>query len=341
MFDLFRSRDKAVRIMLGGLLGIVALSMLVYLIPGAGMPTGGRDEQVVAEIGKDIVTTREIDRLVQDRIRGRQVPAEMIHYVLPQLIDQTISERAVAFQARRMGFEVSDANLANTIRSFPNLADLPPDQYRAAVEQMGFASVPDFESNVRAQMYLVALQDVAGAGIVVTPQEVQKEFERRNDKIKLQYIGFDASKLKAEVKTTPQEVQTFFNASRAQFTMPETRSFDLIVADPQRIAETIQISDAQMQQYYNSHRDQFRSPERVKVRHILLSTASKPPAEVAKIKAKAEGLLKQVKGGADFAELAKQNSDDPGSKGNGGDLGWVVRGQTVKNFENSAFSLKP
>jgi peptidyl-prolyl cis-trans isomerase D len=115
----------------------------------------------------------------------------------------------------------------------------------------------------------------------------------------------------------------------------------LIIADQQKVAESIQVSDAQMQQYYNSHRDQFKTPERVKVRHILLTTTGKSKEEIAKIKTKAEGLLKQIRGGADFAELAKQNSDDPGSKANGGDLGWVVRGQTVKNFETAAFSLKP
>jgi peptidyl-prolyl cis-trans isomerase D len=176
---------------------------------------------------------------------------------------------------------------------------------------------------------------------VVTPDEVQREFNRRNEKIKLEYIEFNPISLQSEVKSTPQELQAYFNARRGQFTMPETRTFEMIVVDPQKVAASIQVSDAQVAQYYNSHRDQFRTPERVKVRHILLSTAGKPKEEVAKIQAKAEGLLKQVKAGGDFAALAKQNSDDPGSKDNGGDLGYVVRGQTVKNFETAAFALKP
>ena len=342
MFDLFRSRDKAVRIMLGGLLGIVALSMLIYLIPGAGgMPSGGNNEQVIAEIGKEAVTTREIDRIIQERIRGRQLPPEMVPFVIPQLIDQAISERAVAYQAKRMGFEVSDTALANTIRSFPNLPDLPPDQYRAAVEQMGFASVTDFENNVRTQLYLTDLQTVAAEGLLVTPKEVQAEFARRNEKIKLEYIAFDANKLKSEVKVNPTELQAFFKTAASQFPVPEARSFQLIIADQQKVAESIQVSDAQMQQYFSSHRDQFRTPERVKARHILLMTTGKSKEEIAQIKTKVEGILKQIRGGADFAVLAKMNSEDPGSKANGGDLGWVVRGQTVKNFETAAFSLKP
>ncbi|MGI8741161.1 MAG: peptidylprolyl isomerase [Bryobacteraceae bacterium] len=341
MFDLFRSRDKVVRIMLGGLLGIVALSMLLYLIPGAGMPSSNRDDQIVAEIGKDAVTTREVDRIVRDQVRGQQLPPEMVNFVIPQLIDKTISERAVAYQAQRMGFQVTDATLANAIRSFPNFSEMSPAQYTGAVQQMGFASVPDFENDIRTQLYLTDLQTVSNEGLLVTPLEVKREFDRRNEKVKIQYISFDAAKLKSQVKVTPAELQAYFKSVSTQFPLPETRTFELIVADPQKVAESIQVSDAQMQQFYNSHRDQFRTPERVKVRHILLSTVNKPPEETAKIKAKAEGLLKQIKAGGDFAELAKQNSDDPGSKANGGDLGWVVRGQMVKNFENATFSLKP
>ena len=120
--------------------------------------------------------------------------------------------------------------------------------------------------------------------------------------------------------------------------MPETRDLQLIVADQAKVADTIQVTDAQIQDYYNAHKDEYRTPERVHARHILLSTANKPKDEVPKIQAQAEALLKQIKAGADFAELAKKNSQDPGSAAKGGDLGWVSRGQMVKNFEDAVFT---
>ena len=342
MFNLFRSRDKLVRIMLGGLLGVVALSMLLYLIPGGTSYTGANDDQVVAEIGKEPLTVHEVDRAIQERIRGREIPAEMISYVLPQIIDQMITEKAAAYQAQRMGFRVSDADLADSIRSLsPNIATMPPDQYRMFVEQAGFASVPEFENAFREQRFLMDLQSMAEQDVVISPQEVRVEFNRRNEKIKLEYIVFDPAKLKSEVKATPEDLKTYFNTNRGNFMTPEVRGFEMIVADQAKVAESIQVTEAQERQYYSTHRDQYMTPERVHERHILLSTAGKPKEEVPKIKAKAEDLLKKIKGGADFAELAKQNSDDPGSKTNGGDLGWVVRGQMVKPFEDASFSLKP
>lgn len=340
MFNLFRSRDKAVRIMLGGLLLLVAFSMLIYLIPGAGVPSTSSRSEVVAEIGKDTLTTQDIQRILQDKIRSNHYPAEVLQFLVPQMIDQAISDRALVFEAKRLGFEVSDADLAYTIRSIPNMGSLPPDQYRNYVESMG-RTVPQFEDDVRNNSYALRLQDVNLAGVVVTPQEVESEFNRINEKIKVEYIAFDPAKMKSDVKPTPQDLQTYFAHMRGTFTIPETRSFELVVAEPARIMATLEVGDAQLHEYYDSHRDQFRTPERVKVRHILLMTQGKPKDQVDKMKAKAEDLLKQIKGGGDFAALAKANSEDPGSKANGGDLGWVVRGQTVKNFETAAFSLKP
>jgi peptidyl-prolyl cis-trans isomerase D len=92
---------------------------------------------------------------------------------------------------------------------------------------------------------------------------------------------------------------------------------------------------------YEINKENYRMPERVHARHILLTTTDRPKEEIPKIKTRAEDLLKQLKQGADFAELAKKDSQDPGSAAKGGDLDWVVRGQTVKPFEDAAFSLKP
>lgn len=341
MFDLFRSRAKAVRIMLGAMLGVVALSMLVYLIPGSGVTTADTGaDQVLADIGKSKLTVGDIQQQLRSDIQNNRLPPSYVSTYLPQLIDQSIAERAVAYEAQQLGFRISDRDLANIIRSFP-FATLPPDQYQQYVEQQMGVSVPDFEENVRLKSYEDAIQMIVSEGVIVTPAEAEAQYRKLNEKIKIDYIGFSPAKFSAELKPTAVDIDAYFAKNKGFFTRPETRDLQLIVADQAKVADTIQISDQQIQDYYNAHKDEYRTPERVHARHILLSTANKPKDEVAKIQAQAEALDKQIKGGADFAELAKKNSQDPGSAQKGGDLGWVSRGQMVKNFEEAVFTLQP
>src|SRR5215217_4045267 len=116
MFDLFRSREKSVRILLGFLLLVVAASMLVYLLPQYNQGGSSANDVVVAEIGGDVITLPEVQRLVQMTMRNRQLPAEILPNYLPQMIDQMITERAMFLQAQNLGFQVSDADVAMTIQ---------------------------------------------------------------------------------------------------------------------------------------------------------------------------------------------------------------------------------
>ncbi len=340
MFDLFRSRAKAVRILLGAMLGVIALSMLVYLIPGSGMTTAAdTGDQVVAEIGKSNVTVAQIQQQLKNVLQNKQLPPDLAATYVPQIVDQAIAERAVSYEAEQLGFRISDKDLADAVRSFP-FSTLPPDQYQQYVEQNTGMTVQEFEDNVRLKSYEDSIMNIAEEGIIVTPAEVEAEYRKRNEKIKVDYIGFDPSKMITTIKPTPDEINTYYARNRGFYNLPETRSVQLIVVDQAKVAATIPVSDAQIQNYYNSHLDQYRTPARVHARHILLSTTNKPKDEVPKIKAQAEDILKQLKGGASFEELAKKYSQDPGSAQKGGDLGWVSRGQMVKNFEDSVFSLK-
>jgi peptidyl-prolyl cis-trans isomerase D len=341
MFDIFRSRTKAVRIMLGAMLGVIALSMLVYLIPGTGMTTTAADsgDQVVAQIGGSDVTVGDIQQQLKNRLQNQQLPPDLAATYIPQLVDQAIAERAVAYEAEQLGFRISDRDLAETLRSIP-VANQAPDVYRQAIEQQYGITVANFEDNVRVKSYEDAITNLAEEGIVVTPAEVEEEYRKNNEKIKIDYIGLDPSKVASTLKSTPEQVSAYFARNRNFYRLPETRNVQMIVADQAKVAQSIPVGDTQVQSFYNSHLDQYRTPERVRARHILLSTTNKPKDEVAKIRAQAEDLLKQLKAGADFAELAKKSSQDTASAVKGGDLGWVSRGQMVKNFEDTVFTLK-
>ena len=344
MFELFRSRDKAVRYLLTALLMMVALSMVTYLIPGGGSGASNTPDPVVAEVGGEPITYREVLTGLQGAMRNKTFPPEMVQNYIPEFVNQMISERALAYQAKSMGFIITDQDLADSIRAmlpqvFPN-GQVNADLYRGFLQQQGY-TVPDFEANVRKQMMLTRLRNLALEGMIVTPQEVELEYRRRKESAKVDYFTFAPDKFRGQVTISPADVQAYFAANRAQFKQVERRSVDLMVIDEAKIAAGFQVTDSDLRAAYDGAKDRFRTPDRVNVRHILLMTTNKKPEEIPAIENKAKDLLKQIKAGADFAELAKKNSEDPGSAPKGGEYGWMVKGQTVANFERAAFALKP
>lgn len=342
MFDLFRSRTKSVRYLLGGLLSLVALSMVVTLIPGFGTPSNP-NRDVLATVGDTELTSQQMHRALSIQMREGKLTRDSVKYMLPQMVNQMIAEFATMYEAQRMGLTATDAEVVDQIRAllpqmFPDGKFAGSDVYRGFLEANGM-TVQEFEANVRKQIILRKLQAVAFEGEVVSPAEVEAEFRRRNAKVNMKIVEFSPDAFTSKVSVSKAEMEDFLAKNTARFQTAPKRAFDVIVVDEQKLGETIPVSDAALLQAYNEQKERWRTDERVKVRHILVKATE--AAEKPAAKKKAEDLLKQLKGGADFAELAKKNSDDPGSKERGGDLDWVTKGQTVPNFEKTAFSLKP
>ena len=344
MFDLFRSRDKAVRILLGALLLIVALSMLTYLIPNYDNGTSVGTTQAVAEVGKEIITVSDVQRLIQNNMRSRQLPTELMGTFIPQMVQDMITERALAYEADRLGFQVTDADVRDAIRQsipqlFPDGNFVGKETYAAMLAQQNL-TIEEFESDLRRQILITRLRNIALEGMVVSPAEVEQAYKKKNDKVKIEYVKVTTDKYKNELEPTVADEQTYYNANKLGFQRPERKNLTLLIADQSKLEQSINPTDAELQQIYNQNKDQYRSPESVDVRHILLKTTGKPD-EDAKVKAKADDIEKQLKAGANFADLAKKYSEDPGSAQTGGEYKGVVRGQMVAEFEQAAFSLKP
>ena len=346
MFDLFRSRDKAVRILLGALLLLVAFSMLTYLVPNYNNGTTSSDT-VIAEVGKTTITLAETQRLIQSTIRSRQLPTEILPTYIPQMLDQMVTDRAMELEATRLGIQVSDADVAEAIRQlvpslFPDGKFVGKEAYASMLAQQNM-TIDQFESDLKRQVAISRLRDIALEGTVVTQPEIEAAFRKKGEKIKVEFVRLTVDKYKAESEPTLQEMQNYYKANPAQYTSPEKKNLTVLVIDQSKVEATVNATDADLQRMYAQNQEAFRTPERVKARHILLKTEGKQDAAV---KAKAESLLKQIKGGADFAKLAKQNSEDNGggtggSAANGGDLGdWITHGQMVPEFDKAIFSLK-
>ncbi len=344
MFDLFRSRDKAVRILLGALLVVVGFSMLTYLIPSYNTGSVG-DSEVVAKVGGEAISSAYIQQLIQATMRGRQLPPEIIPNYIPEIVNNVVTDRALAYEAQKMGLQVSDQQIQQAIEQmmpslFPDGKFVGKEAYAGLLAQQNM-TIPEFEADLKRQLLITKLRDIAIEGTVVTQAEIEAEYRKRNEQIQIEFVKVSPDTYKSEVQVTPEDMQNYFKANIARYTIPERRNLVILIADENKLQQTINPTDEQLQLAYSQNQAQFRVPETVKVRHILLKTQGKPAADDPKIKAQAEDILKQVKAGANFGDLVKKYSEDTASVPNGGVYSVQRNGQMVPEFENAAFTLKP
>jgi peptidyl-prolyl cis-trans isomerase D len=345
------------KVVFGGLLIILCLAMLVYLIPG-GMGSSSTQQGVVATVAGENITTQQVQQQAQQMIQ-RQFPQgaaqaqQLMPFFAGQAAQQLIGRQALVAEAHNLGLHVTDAELRDELQNGPYGPDLFPkgkfvgqDQYQSMLENAGL-TVPQFEDQVRDQILITKLESLVTQTVIVSDEEVHKQFDAQNTKVKFDYAFFTKDALQKTIHPTNTELQAFYNQNKANYanSIPEQRKLEYVLIDTDKVASQIPVSQDDVVQYYDSNRDQYRTPERVDVRHILIKTPLPGPngkvdeKGVEAARKKAEDILKQLKSGANFATLAKKYSEDPGSAKNGGSLGWIERGQTVPQFESVAFSL--
>jgi peptidyl-prolyl cis-trans isomerase D len=174
--------------------------------------------------------------------------------------------------------------------------------------------------------------------MAMSDTDVEREYKQRNEKVKLQVVAVTADAMRDKVTASEADIAAHYNAHSAEYRVGEQRKIKYLLLDREQARLKVTVPPNQVQQFYNDNIQQYQTPEQVRASHILFETAGKDDAEVKK---RAEDVLKQAKGGADFAELAKKYSEDKGSKVNGGDLDYFGRGRMVKEFEDAAFSMMP
>ena len=348
MFRFFRTHSETVKkYVLVGALGIMSVSMVFMFTPIGGSDSSRMDTSTVAEVDGSSITTQELTRAIQSRMRNMQAgpdSSRMIPLFAKPVLDEMILQRALVAQAGKLGLYVSDEELRQALQAIPTLYSngsfLPQEQYEAVVQQITGMTVTQFEEQMRQNILLEKIQDVIVDSVQVTPAEVHTEFLKRNSKVKIEYVAFDPSQFVKAVPVTDQALQAFFQQSQDRYKVPEQRRARYLLLERERLRGQAKPSEDEMRQYYTQHISDYRVPDRVRVAHILFKTTGKKPDEIATLEKTAGDALNQLKSGADFGELAKKYSEDS-TASNGGDLGWVVHGQTVKEFETAAFSMQP
>jgi peptidyl-prolyl cis-trans isomerase D len=360
MIRQLQSAGPTTKIILAALLVLICASMAITLIPGIGSNTGlsGPPAGVVATIGDQTVTVPEVQRQARSMIRqqfpkGGAQASMLLPYFSSQAAEQLINQKALVAEAHRMGLHASDEELRDDLQHgqlaqmlFPNGKFIGQEEYESLLQQHDM-TVPQFEEEQKNFILIRKLRALVSSSAFVPDADVRAEFDRSNTKVKFEYAVISQADILKELRPSDEELKAYYERNKANYnnSIPEKRQIKYVVIDSSKIAASTTVSEQDLQAYYDQRRDEFRSPEQVKVAHILIKTPLPSPGAkeddkaIADARAKAEDVLKQVKAGGDFAQLAEKYSDDPGSAKGGGELGWIGRGRTVPEFEKAAFSL--
>jgi peptidyl-prolyl cis-trans isomerase D len=316
--------------------------MVITLVPG---PVGSFEQRpdALAEIGDYELTVTQVRQQMARIERRQSIPRPLQAFYARQIVEQLIFERALELEAQRLGIRVTDEERVERIKrllpvAFAGDTFIGMDRYAAEVQQRFDLTVAEFEEIIRKSLLEEKFRRLVTDGVTVPPEEVFEEFRRRNEKATIEYAVIRPEAMQARVPVSEADLAQYFEKNKARYQVPERRVVRLALLDLHELRQRAGVTDEELRAYYNQQVDRYRIQNRARVSHILFKTVGKSDAEIAEVRAKAEDVLKNAKRGAKFEELAKQYSEDT-TKENGGDLGWILQGQTVAEFEQAAFSL--
>jgi len=334
-------------------LGLVCVAFVLFYIPdflrGSGADASSSD--TVANVEGHEITSGEFRRTYQAQLQayrsayGNNMSEQLLKQlgIDQQILQQMVDERAALAEADRLGISVSDEEVRQRIFAMPAFQDnggfIGEARYQQLLRMQRPPMTPaEFEDNVRRGLAVEKLRASITDWLSVPDNELEREYRRRNDKVKLAVVSFTADSFRPQVSATDAEIAPYFDAHKDDFKIPEKRKIRYLLIDIDAMRAKVTVPPADIEREYNNNLEQYSTPEQVRASHILLKTEGKDDAAV---KAKAEELLKQARSGADFAELARKNSEDEASAKNGGDLDYFGKGRMVPEFDAAVFAMQP
>ena len=262
--------------------------------------------------------------------------------VKKQLLDQLVDEQVLLAANDKLGVVVPAERIRKeilTVPAFQNDGKFDPNQYKMMLQSQGMTPA-GFEDRVRQDLSLRVLPQQVAATVVVTDAEVDDYLRLKDQRRDIRYVKLDKPAAD-NTEVAADEIDAYYKAHSAEFMQPERVALDYVELDAAKLDVNTTPDDATLKERYEKDKSRFVTAEQRQASHILVKVGGKgSPDEQKQALAKAEDIEKQLKAGKDFAELAKQDSDDLGSKKQGGDLGWLDKGTTDEAFETALFALK-
>ena len=338
-------RKTTVRIVLGGVLVLISGAMVLTMAPISPLGNGGTvSADAVATVGGENITAVDVRQQYDQQTRGQTVPPVLESLYMRRILDQMVFKRLLEMEADRLGIQVTPEETAERIKQLIPTAFvggnwIGAERYAQEVQLRTGMSVPQFEDIVRTSVLMEKFKDLVTDGISVTPQELEQRYRWQNEKVQIDYVEIKPSDLGSTINPSNAELAGYFAKNESKYQVPERRSAKYALLDIDELKKNTKISDGDLQAYYQQHLGDYKVENRVHAEQIVFNTLGKTDAEVALIKQQAQKIDEQAKHGAKFEDLAKKYSEDTNTKAKGGDIGWIVAGQTAPSFEKAAFSL--
>lgn len=262
------------------------------------------------------------------------------------VLEQLVRQRIMLQEAQEQGFGWTPQEVRNQLLQFEAFRDesgqfVGTERYRQILRANGM-EVDHFESHLIQDVLTGKLTNFVTEGITVTDGELEEAYQRRNEQVALSYLVLEPGRFEDEVdaEISDEEVRAHFEADREAYRMPERRRVTYALLDTEEMRGSVDITEDRLREAYEQEIEQHTLPDQIHARHILLRV---PPGgdaqQEAGVRAEAEQVLERLRAGADFAEMAREHSDDPTATA-GGDLGWISRGRMVEGFDEVAFALE-
>lgn len=332
------------------ILAFVGLVFLEWGGAGSGVTGASGGETVAARVNGETIPIREFERAIYftqqnyEQMYGQSLSPEILQALnLPeQVLNSLIDRKLLLQEARKLGLTATPAEIRARILEIPVLN--PDGKFvgeelysRYVTANLGYTSAAAFEAEMGEELTLEKLESAMFNAVVLSPGWAERAYRQQNESAEIQYVLYPAERAAANVTVTPAEVETFYRENSSRYSHPEQRQVKYLLADLAALRAQVRPTDAELRAEYERTKDSYTGQESARAQHILISAEA--PEQEAAAKAKIDQLHAQLVGGADFAELARSNSADPGSAARGGDLGWFSRGDMVAEFEERAFTL--
>lgn len=335
-------RDKITGWVSWFFLGIIAIVFIFW-----GVDFGTSTASYAAKVDGERISAQDVRRAWQQQqarlqqMMRAELPEEMVKSQQAAILDQYVRRELLRQRAQEFGYRISDTALVERVMEVPEFqvdGQFSKDRYAAVLRSNGLSEA-QFEADLREESMIRNLQTGIVDSAFALPYELERRYVIERQERELDYVLIAANDFVPQISVTDEQIQAYYDEHKNQFQLPEKVDLQYVELDRSRAQAAVQVDEQALREYYEQVKDKYESAERRKGRHILI-TATDGLDEAAAEKKAAE-LTQKANAGGDFSKLAQENSKDPGSASQGGDLGWAQRGMFVGPFEEALFSMKP